>query len=334
MATLADVRCKPEFIASLRSVGMDSVRINSAHVDPPTIAWMVRTIRDVDPGIRILMDTKGPELRTTANAGDAVFVYSPGDRMLLRGSVHDVSTRECLFVNYTDIAAALPVGTHVLFDDGAVEAEVLSLTTDGCVLLDVVAGGEIGSRKTVNVPGVSIPGLPPLNERDIINLHAAVEAGIDYIAHSFVRDVADIEAVRAITDGSGIKVFAKIECREGVENMEAILDVSDGLLVARGDLGVEIPVERVPIVQRKAVKLCRRAGKPVIVATQFLQSMMHNPRPTRAEVGDISCSAYEGVNILLLCGETAQGDYPVECVDVMRRVINETCIYRALCPTN
>lgn len=322
MATVADNRCNPGFIERLHSLGMEGVRINSAHVSPEGLKQIIATVRAVNPSITILIDTKGPEIRTTAISGDKEIEILEGKNVTLRSGDSD-TTAEIINVMVGGLAEYAAPGCRILLDDGEIELTVESVNGDD-VLAKVVKGGKLGSRKTLNIPGRDIPPLPAVSARDRLSLLAAAEAGGDIVAHSFVRSATDILAVRDVLAGSGVKVYAKIECQEGVENLGSILDVSDGLLVARGDLGAQIPQETIPAVQHTILSLCNKAGKPAIIATHILQSMMTSTVPTRAELSDIALGVMEGASWLLLTGETARGEHPEECIDIMRRTIIAT----------
>lgn len=317
MATVADVRCTSEFVSDLAARGMSAVRINSAHVTPDTFREMVHTIRSVNPAIKILMDTKGPEIRTTAL--DHPLSLSQGDIITLR-SGSDASSRQCIYVMVGDMERYLTPGQEIILDDGEIRLEVVSI--DGQEITSrVTSGGTLDSRKTVAFPSAQVPPLPAVSDRDRLNIEVAVECGIDMIAHSFVRDRNDVEAVRQLIDGSPITLYAKIECREALENLESITEAADGLLIARGDLGTHIPLSQVPAAQFRAVASARKHGKPTILATQILHSMLTRPAPTRAELSDITLAVLQGIDTLLLCGETAQGDFPRECVEIMSETI-------------
>lgn len=317
MATVADVRCTPEFVESLRRAGMRAVRINSAHVTGDRFRQMVATIRAVDPAIEILMDTKGPEVRTTALPHDVEI--SVGEAVDFT-SGHEPSTPERIVVAVDDLHRYVAVSDELLVDDGELRFVVESI--EGAVVhTRAVNSGLLGSRKTVALPGGVVPPLPAVSERDRANIALAVECGIDMIAHSFVRSAADVRAVRELIAGSGIALYAKIECREALADLEAITHEADGLLVARGDLGTSIALEEIPAAQITAVEASKKAGKPTILATQILQSMIGRPTPTRAELSDVTLAVLEGFDYLLLCGETAQGDYPQQCVEFMSRTI-------------
>lgn len=325
MATVADnfggCTTRSEFIKMLWRCGATAVRINSAHTRPEMIAGFVGDVRAAAPEMKILMDTKGPEMRTTRVAtpvplaeGTAVIIRSCADADRL-------SDARNIHVAARDLHKFITAGEKVMLDDGAIEIEVTAISGDGAISGRVIRGGVLDSRKTVTLGNGVIPPLPPVSERDRQFIRAAVDAGIDMIAHSFVRSAADVEAVRALTAGSGISVYAKIECREALDRLDEIILAADGILVARGDLGTAIPLYDLPMVQFGVMRECRAAGKPTIVSTQILQSMIDNPAPTRAEVNDIALAVMEGADMLLLCGETAQGRYPLQCVGMMRDVI-------------
>ncbi len=319
MATIADTRCTVEFIEALRSRGMEGVRINSAHVDPATFRRMVETIRSVDPDLKILLDTKGPEIRTTGL--ETPVTLKAGQEIDIRSGLED-STAGCIRVAVESLERYVRPGGEVLIDDGDVRLEITG--TEGALIhCRAIDGGTVGSHKTVAFPGTDVPPLPAVSERDRTNILAAMEAGIDIIAHSFVRTAADVTAVRAITGDSPVRVYAKVECREALENIDGIIAVSDGLLTARGDLGTHIPLPEIPAAQLLVARKARRAGKPLILATQIMQSMISRPMPTRAELSDITLAVMEGYDWLLLTGETAQGEYPRECIDFMRKTIEQ-----------
>ncbi|MDE6826577.1 MAG: pyruvate kinase [Paramuribaculum sp.] len=328
MATVADTMCTPEFIERLHSAGMTGVRINSAHASPEAIEAMVGVIRSVDPSISILMDTKGAEIRTTATLDYEEIALAEGDEMRITEHATAVTTGSVIAITASGICDKVVAGTHILLDDGEVELEATG--NDGNELTcQVVKAGRLGARKTVSFQGVESPeALPALTERDRAAIRAGIRAGIDIVAHSFVRSAADVEAVREELAGTDIKLFSKIECRRAIENFDEILSASDGLLCARGDLGAEVGIMYVPAVEMHTIAECRAASKPVIVATQFLQSMMDSPVPTRAEAADIAWAVMQGADTLLLCGETARGKYPEECVKWMKSVIDTTALYR------
>lgn len=332
MATIADNRATSQFISVLHAASMRGIRINSAHVTPDAIRAIISTVRGVSPEIKILMDTKGPEMRTTALAQDVEEIgIAEGQEILVSGGSGTTDTSE-IFVNVMRLGEFLLPGNRLFLDDGEIVLEVDMIKGEDTLLCAVVKGGTLGSRKSMSVSeDATLPPLPAVSDKDKVNISAALEEGIDMIAHSFVRSSEDVVQLRELLAGTPTKLYAKIECREAVENLEGIASVSDGLLVARGDLGAQIPIEKVPAVQMKVMSLCRTLGKPVIIATQILNSMMHSPVPTRAEVADIAFGTYLGAEWLLLTGETAKGEYPEECVRIMGRTIEETEEYLESC---
>ncbi len=320
VATISDLNCSEEFIRSLYENGMNVVRLNSAHQSLSGALKIVNTVRTVSSRIALLMDTKGPEIRT--GSFDEPFVVEAGQIVGLCGSC-DSTSGVCIPVTHPGFARDVPLGSRVLIDDG--EIELLAVEVDGdCLLCRVMNGGEIKRKKSVNVPNVHI-GLPSLSSRDLLYIDFAIDNGLDFIAHSFVRDRTDVEAVQEILSrrGSTIKVIAKIENQNGVENIDEILDVTYGIMVARGDLAIEIPFEKVPGIQKMLINKCIERRKPVIIATQMLHSMIENPRPTRAEVNDVASAIYNQTDAMMLSGETAIGAYPLEAVQTMAAIARE-----------
>lgn len=323
VATISDKRCDVDFIRDLYNNGLNVIRMNSAHLSYEGFKKIVDNVRAVSPTIGILMDTKGAEIRTTTNVGDTILTFSPGDKVIFVGNPEGKSSSECISLTYADIAEYAEPGTHFLIDDG--EIDFLVEKVEGSEIHAVALNaGELGSRKSVNIPGVKIP-LPSLTERDKTNINIAMELGIDFIAHSFVRSAQDVEDIREILDanGSPIKIISKIENQEGIDNFDEILDASYGIMIARGDLGIEVPAERIPVIQSSLINKCVLHHKPVIVATQMLHSMINNPRPTRAEVSDIANAVNQHTDALMLSGETAYGKYPVEAITTMSKVASE-----------
>lgn len=328
VATVSDRRCDVDFIKELFDNGMNVVRMNSAHISLEGFKRIVNNVRAVSPRIAILIDTKGPEIRTTNNAGsdqDENINIAQGQQIKFMGNPTGLTTSECIFLSYPDIAKDIKVGYHILIDDGELDFVVDAIDDDGTIHTTAQNSGQLGARKSVNIPGASIH-LPSLTERDITNIGYAIELGIDFIAHSFVRSAADVRAIQQILDahGSDIKIISKIENQEGIDNFDEILDASYGIMIARGDLGIEVPIEQIPILQKQMIDKCILAHKPVIVATQMLHSMINNPRPTRAEVSDIANAVYQRTDALMLSGETAYGKYPIEAIATMTRVARET----------
>ena len=318
VASISDQRCDVEFIRQLFEAGMNVVRMNTAHASREGFETLIANVRAVSNRIAILMDTKGPEVRTTACA--APIEFHTGERVRIVGNPEQETTRECIAVTYPRFVNDLNVGSKVLIDDGELELEVVE-KDNCCLTCEVRNEATLGSKKSVNVPGVRI-NLPSLTEKDRNNILYAIEKDIDFIAHSFVRNKQDVLDIREILDAhnSDIKIIAKIENQEGVDNIDEILEVADGVMVARGDLGIEVPQERIPGIQRILIRKCILAKKPVIVATQMLHNMINNPRPTRAEVTDIANAIYYRTDALMLSGETAYGKYPVEAVETMTKI--------------
>jgi len=321
VATISDKRCDPDFIRELYQEGMDVIRINSAHLNIEGALMIIRNAREVSDKIAILLDTKGPEIRTTIC--DAPVQLKKGSAILIAGNPGEKTTDRIINVSYTAFVSDVPEGSSVLIDDGDLELRVVKRNGDLLECL-VENDGILGSRKSVNLPGVKIC-LPSLTEKDRIFIKMAVENQVDFIAHSFVRSKQDVLDVQAVLDGykSCIKIIAKIENEEGVENIDEILENVYGIMVARGDLGIEIPYEKIPGIQKMMISKCINCRKPVIVATQMLHSMITNPRPTRAEVSDVASAIYSQTDAVMLSGETANGKYPVEAVKTMTKVALE-----------
>ena len=326
IATISDQRCDVEFIRSLYEAGMNAARINSAHVTTESAAKVVENVRKVSDRIAIIIDTKGPEIRVTGMAPgfETGIQVSRGDMIRIKGSeTNEPSNNEVVYVNDSSIYKDVPVGAAILIDDGELEMEVTEKKDDE-LICRVKNNGVIKPRKSVNIPNVPI-NLPSVTERDFEFINWAIDMDIDFIAHSFVRKKEDVLAVKKIIEerNSTIKIISKIENQEGVNNIDEILDETYGIMVARGDLGVEIPAERIPGTQRFLVNKCIESKIPVIIATQMLHTMISNPRPTRAEISDVANAIYQRVDAVMLSGETANGDYPVEAVETMARVAAE-----------
>lgn len=322
VATISDKRCDVDFIRQLYEEGMNVVRMNSAHLDREGFLKIINNVRAVSNRIAILIDTKGPEVRTTVAENNSIELKT-GSTIKVTGNADLISTKDCLSVNYQYFVRDLKIGDDILIDDGEMDLKVIS-KDDKFLTCEVLNDGTIGSRKSVNVPGVRI-NLPSLTEKDRNNILFAIEQNLDFIAHSFVRSKHDLLDIQEILDThkSSIKVISKIENQEGVDNIDEIIQYSYGIMVARGDLGIEVPQERIPGIQRKLIRKCVKAHKPVIVATQMLHSMIENPRPTRAEVNDIANAIYYRTDALMLSGETAYGKYPVEAVRTMAKIALE-----------
>lgn len=321
VATISDRHCEESFIRELYEAGMNVVRINSAHLDQEGALRIITNTRKVSDKIAILLDTKGPEIRTTIC--DQPIELKKGNKIYITGDPSQKSSADGIFVTYPAFSSDIPLDSTILMDDGELELKVLH--KHGSALeCSIENDGTLGSRKSVNIPGVKIP-LPSLTEKDKMFLKFAVDNRVDFIAHSFVRSKQDVLDVQDVLNslGSKIKIIAKIENQEGLDNIDDILESVYGIMVARGDLGIEIPYEQIPGIQKMIIMKCIITRKPVIVATQMLHSMINNPRPTRAEVSDIASAIYSQTDAIMLSGETANGKYPVEAVKTMTKVALE-----------
>jgi pyruvate kinase len=323
ICTISDIRCDVEFLRELYRNGMNVARINSAHATIEGAQKIVDNVRAVSDKIAILIDTKGPEVRLTAMESAVGFVAKAGDIVEIRNGSDRFSDANILYTNCSTFVQDVPVGADILIDDGSVKLQVekkdgQSLT---CRISD---NGVIKGRKSVNVPNVHI-SLPALTEKDRMFVKWAIEADIDFIAHSFVRTSQDLIEIQEILDeyDSHLKIISKIENQQGIDNLDDILSHCYGVMIARGDLGVEIAAEKIPMIQKKIVQKCRTRKKPVIVATQMLHSMIENPRPTRAEVTDVANAIFQSTDAIMLSGETASGKYPVEAVATMCAIAKE-----------
>ena len=321
VASVSDLRCEVEFIKQLYEAGVNVIRMNTAHATPDGLKQIIRNVRAVSPNLGILIDTKGPEVRTTGT--DSPIDYKIGEKVSIVGNPGQETEHDTISLSYPDICKDVKVGDDILFDDGELDMQVIE--NDGAKLtVEVMNNGKLGSHKSVNVPGEHID-LPALTEKDKRNILLAIEEDIDFIAHSFVRSKEDLMEVQKILDehNSDIKIISKIENQEGVDNIDEILDHCYGIMVARGDLGIEIPAEKIPGIQRMIIKKCVFRKKPVIVATQMLHTMIKNPRPTRAEVSDIASAVFHNTDALMLSGETASGAYPIEAVKTMAKIAEQ-----------
>jgi pyruvate kinase len=323
VATISDRRCDTLFIAELYKYGMNVARLNTAHITVESAGEIVRNVRKISDNIAILIDTKGPEMRLTAMADDDGFEVRKDHILIISGDREKLSSEDRLYVNYERFVADVPILSKILIDDGEIELTVTDRTKD-YLLCTVMNDGKIKGRKSVNVPGVNVK-LPSLNLKDIDFIHWAIENEIDFIAHSFVRTKHDLIDIQKILDehNSHIKLIAKIENQQGVDNIDEILSHAYGIMVARGDLGVEIDAEKIPGIQRMLLKKCRERKSPVIIATQMLHTMIEHPRPTRAEVSDVANAIYQRTDALMLSGETANGNYPIEAMKTMSKIAIE-----------
>jgi pyruvate kinase len=318
-----------EKLTELVNAGMNVMRLNFSHGDFAEHGTRIANFRSVMEAtgkqLAILLDTKGPEIRTIKLEGGEDVNLVAGQEFTFTTDVTVVGNKDRVAVTYVGFANDLSAGNTILVDDGLIEMEVIS-TTDTEVKCKVLNNGALGENKGVNLPGVSVQ-LPALSEKDKADLKFGCEQGVDFVAASFIRKEEDVKEIRALLDangGSNIHIISKIENQEGVDNFDSILEASDGIMVARGDLGVEIPAEEVIFAQKMMIEKCNRARKMVITATQMLDSMISNPRPTRAEAGDVANAVMDGTDAVMLSGETAKGKYPVEAVTIMAQICSRT----------
>lgn len=318
-----------DMLVNLINAGMNVCRLNFSHGDYEEHGARIKNIREAvkitGKRIAILLDTKGPEIRTNDMENGAI-TMKIGDSV--RISMTEVlGTNEKFSITYPELINDVNVGSHILLDDGLIDLEVTDIDRDANEIVTVVKNeGVLKNKKGVNVPGVSV-NLPGITEKDANDIRFGIGQGIDFIAASFVRRASDVLEITKILEeenATHIQIIPKIENQEGIDNIDEILKVSDGLMVARGDMGVEIPTEDVPVVQKALIKKCNALGKPVITATQMLDSMQRNPRPTRAEANDVANAIYDGTDAVMLSGETAAGDYPLEAVQTMARIAVRT----------
>ena len=323
ICTISDENCEVEFIRGLFENGMNVARINSAHASIEGAQRVVDNIRTVSDKIAILIDTKGPEVRLTGMENSVGFVVKEGDCIEVKDGPKLLCSNRTLYTTCPSFVSDVPVGGRILIDDGSIEL-VVTEKDDTRLVCQVKNYGVIKGKKSVNVPDVHI-SLPALTEKDKLFVRWAIEADIDFIAHSFVRTKDDLLEIQSILDEykSHIKIISKIENRQGIDNIDDILTHCYGVMIARGDLGVEIEAEKIPLIQKNLIKKCRSRKKPVIVATQMLHSMIENPRPTRAEVSDVANAILQSTDAVMLSGETASGKYPLEAVRTMSKIAHE-----------
>ncbi len=323
VCTIGPASGSVEILKELIKSGMNMARINFSHgsyQDQEKFINAVKQAREeLNVPLALLLDMQGPEIRT-GKLKEAPVYLEAGNKFVLYNNDID-GDENGISVSYKNLYQDVKIGTKILIDDGLIGIEVEEIK-DKDIYCKIVEGGKLGSRKSINIPGCSIK-LPSLKEKDIQDLKDAVKVDFDYVAASFVRNAQDVLDVRKVLDDNGgqkIKIIAKIENQEGIDNFDEILKVVDGIMIARGDMGVEIPLEQVPIVQKHFIKECNRAGKLVITATQMLESMSNNPRPTRAEVSDVANAIFDSTGAIMLSGESAMGKYPVECVRTMSKI--------------
>ena len=325
VCTIGPASESEEMLEKLIKAGMNVARLNFSHGDHAEHKTRIDSIRKVSKRlgktVAILLDTKGPEIRTH-NMKDGLIELEKGSEVTV--SMTEVEgTPEKFSVTYENLINDVEEGSYILLDDGLIELQVKSIDkANGEVLCDVLNTGELKNKKGVNLPGVKV-SLPGITDKDADDINFGISEGVDFIAASFVRrpsDVLDIRKLLEAKQNKNISIIPKIENQEGIDNIKEILEVSDGLMVARGDMGVEIPPESVPMVQKDLIRKCNKLGKPVITATQMLDSMQRNPRATRAEASDVANAIYDGTDAVMLSGETAAGQYPEEAVKTMRNI--------------
>ena len=312
-----------ETLKQMILAGMNVARLNFSHgsfADQEVYYNAIKQARsELGLPVAILLDTQGPEIRTGKLEESPVFLKAEETFTLVNDDIIGDNTKTS--ITYKDLYKDVEPGATILIDDGKIELEVQKIEGKD-IVCKVMNGGDLGSKKSINVPGRHI-NLPALKEKDINDLIDGCKYDFDFIAASFIRCADDVKAIRKVLNENGgekIKIISKIESQEGIENFDEILEISDGIMVARGDMGVEIPMEEVPVVQKQLIKKCNRLGKIVITATQMLESMTSNPRPTRAEVSDVANAIFDLTGAVMLSGESAMGKYPVQCVETMSKI--------------
>lgn len=330
VCTIGPASEKEEVLESLIKAGMNVMRLNFSHGDHEEHLAKVETLRRINKklgtNVAFMLDTKGPEIRTGSFGEDqkTTMDFTKGDKIILTTRQIE-GNKDILSISYEGLPGDVNVGGHILIDDGLVDLLIDEIdgTEIKCTFLN---SATLKGRRGVNVPGAKLK-LKAMTEKDKSDLIFACENGFDFVAASFIRKASDVIEMREFLNehgGQKIKIISKIENQEGLDNFDSILEVTDGVMVARGDLGVEIPIEQLPAVQKMMIRKTVAAGKPVITATQMLESMQKNPRPTRAEVSDVANAVYDGTSAVMLSGESAQGDYPLEAVTVMAKVVESS----------
>jgi pyruvate kinase len=326
VCTIGPATSSPEDLRHLIEAGMDVARLNSSHGEPEQHAAVLESIRSISSelgrSVAVLLDLSGPKVRVGKIQGEGVYLHSGAEIILTQDDVPGDETSINLPV--PEIFETVVAGTRLMLDDGLIELEVTSKRTTR-LTCRVIVGGKLTSHKGVNVPGVSLP-IAAVTAKDMDYLRFGIKNKVDWIAASFVRSASDIAVLRGVCDAERVKIpiIAKIEKYEAIDNIDEILNAVDGIMVARGDLGVEIPIDEVPVVQKMLIRKANKAGKPVITATQMLDSMIRNPRPTRAEVTDIANAIFDGTDAIMLSGETAVGAYPNDAVRMMDSIARRT----------
>jgi len=324
VCTIGPASESKEVFKQLVKHGLNIARLNFSHGNHDEHQERIKMIKEVSRElgipVAILLDTKGPEIRTGNFENDGVELVE-GQEFLITTEEILGNSKQC-YITYKNLPNDVKKGDKILIDDGLIELETIEVPDDKTIKCIVKNGGFVKNKKGVNVPGVRI-NLPAITKKDISDIEFGIKNEIDFIAASFIRKADDVHAIRKILEKNNaeyIQIISKIENQEGVDNIDEIIEVSDGIMVARGDLGVEIPAEQIPLVQKMMISKCNKAGKPVITATQMLDSMMRNPRPTRAEVTDVANAIYDGTDAIMLSGETAAGKYPIESVKTMYNI--------------
>ncbi len=327
VCTIGPASDRKSVLKKLVKAGLNVARLNFSHGTHEEHKKRIETIKEVEKNLNepigIMLDTRGPEIRTGKMKDNAVKLEQGESLEVVSGDVE--GTSEKISITYSGLAEDIVVGQKILLADGLIELKVKEIR-DGVISCKVLNGGILGSNKGVNVPGVKV-NLSSLTDKDTEDIIFGIKNGIHFIAASFVRKASDVIEIRKLLEeewAHNIKIIAKIENQEAVNNIDSIIEVADGVMVARGDLGVEMPTEKIPIIQKKIISKCNKAAKPVITATQLLDSMIRNPRPTRAEATDVANAIFDGTDATMLSGESAIGDYPVEAVKTMDRIAKET----------
>lgn len=328
ICTIGPKTASKEMLILLLNSGMDIMRLNFSHGDHNEHVLRINNLRDIlkktNNKAAIILDTKGPEIRTMTLKNNNVFLKT--DQIFTLSTDQSIiGNDKIVAITYSDIINDIKIGNIILIDDGIISMQVIKIQNCN-VICKVLNSGLLGSNKGINIPGIKI-NMPALNKQDKLDLIFACEQKLDFIAASFIRNKEDVSKIRKYlnkNNGKFIKIISKIENQEGLNNFDEILNVSDGIMVARGDLGVEIPIENVILEQKKIIKKCNEACKLVITATQMLDSMINNPRPTRAEAGDIANAIFDGTDAVMLSGETAKGKYPIKSLNIMRKICEKT----------
>ena len=326
IATLGPETSSPEQIGELIDAGMNIARLNMSHATHEWASRIVGNIRDQaaqrDTLVGILMDTQGPAIRT-GNLPTELNL-EPGEKFTFTVRGEKCEEMHSVDVNYENFINDISVDDVIMVDNGVIHMKVLAKFANK-VECEILTPGKLGSRRHINLPGVKV-SLPPLTDKDRVDIDLGIELEVDFIALSFVREAGDILLLRELLDKKSHRpaIIAKIEDQQAVKNFDEIVAVADGIMVARGDLGIECPYEELPIIQRRLVKTCLRLGRPVIVATHMLESMIENPMPTRAEITDVANAVFEESDAIMLSGETTVGQYPVKCIEVFDRIAERT----------